>query len=84
MPGRRTSTSLSPIEYAFNVLPLIWGPGAVFTEPGSCVTNIRPVGGTASPVVEVRTHKMDIETKLKGEIQEQCNNKEKHKVKKTQ
>lgn len=44
VPGSKRSTSLSPMEYALNVFPLMWGPGAVFTEPGSWATNSNPLG----------------------------------------
>lgn len=52
VPGSNTSTSLSPNEYAFNGLPLMWGPGAVVTKLGSCVTSIRPFGGIVGSLSE--------------------------------
>lgn len=44
VPGSKTSTSLSPMEYALNVFPLMWGPGVVLTKLGSCATNNKPLG----------------------------------------
>lgn len=61
VPGSKRSTSLSPREYAFNVLPLMWGPGAVLTEPGSWVTSRRPLGGIkSSPCEEVTPDQIGI------------------------
>ena len=57
VPGRTRSTSLSPTENAFKVLPLLWGPGAVFTELGSCVTRISPFGGIEQSMWSVTSKK---------------------------